>query len=142
MRYGVALCLAARSPRVLRLLCHAPQKHPMLHHMHYRVGKGFQHKEEQQTAAKISTEDYGEMHRDYSCVWIKHQRTDVLSAAVSRSVIEVGVDVVTKKEQGCGKDVSQIYRIEGASISTTRHTGLREYQKEYEVDQMEPSIML
>jgi len=95
----------------------------MLYNMHYRVGKGFQHKEQKQTAAKKSAKNYSEVHWDYSCVRIEHQRTDLLFPGVSRSVIEVGKDMVTKKKEGRGDDVFQICRIESTLISTTEHAG-------------------
>ena len=95
----------------------------MLHYMHYRVGKRLQHKEEKQTAAKKSAEDYGEVHRDYSCVGIEHQGTDLLSPGIPRSVIEVGEYMITEKEQGCGKDVFQISGVESVAISVAQHAG-------------------
>lgn len=95
----------------------------MLHNMHYRVGKDFQQKEEKQIAAKKETKNYSEVHWDYSCVRIEHQRTDILSASIPRSVIEVRKEMVTKKEQGRGKDVLQICRIESIFTSTAEHAG-------------------
>jgi len=82
------------------LLLHPLDKNPVFYNVHYRVGKGFQQKEEKQTVAKKEAQDYGEVHGDYSCIRIKHQRTDILFPSIPRSVIEVGKEMVAKKEQG------------------------------------------
>ena len=105
----------------------------MLHYMHYHVGKSFQQQEEKQTPAKSKAKNYSEMHRDYSCVGIHHYRTDILFPNNSGLVITVRIDMVTEKKQSRGNDVYQIYR--------TETTGLREYQKECEIDKVEYSVM-
>ena len=72
----------------------------MLYNVHYRVGKGFQKKEQKQTAAKRETQDYGEVHGDYSCIRIEHQHTDILSPGIPLSIMEVRKEMIAKKEQG------------------------------------------
>ena len=96
----------------------------MLHYMHYHVGKSLQQKKEKQRAAKKNAKDQGKVHRQYSRVWIEHQRTDIWLPNISGSVVDVGKDMVTKKKQGRGNDVYQICRIKSVVISVAQHTGL------------------
>ena len=70
----------------------------MFYNVHYRVGKGFQQKEEKQTAAKKEAQDYSQVHGYYSRIRIEHQHTDILSTDVPGSVIEVRKEMIAKKK--------------------------------------------
>lgn len=104
-----------------------PEKNPVLYNVHYRVGKGFQQKEEKQAVGKKEAQDYGEVHGEYPCIRVEHQRTDILSLGIPRSVIKVRKDMIAKKEEGQRKDVFQICRAESIFAGSAEHAGQREH---------------
>jgi len=113
----------------------------MLHNMHYHVGERLQQQEEEQAAAEKPAQDDSEVHRDYPCVGIEHHGTDVRPPDVPRSVVEVREDMVAEENQGSENDICQIPGTEGIFVGTAEHAGSREYQKEYEISQVEGSIV-